>query len=73
MRWMCRYNNYNDIIKLVIVIKFNRYMAFMAINYQHSICANRAILYMCVKIFDPFQTYLIIGLSIGSWFDNPII
>ena len=34
---MCRYSNYNDIIKLAIIIKFNKYMAFMDINYQNLI------------------------------------
>ena len=30
---MCKYNNYNNIIKLAIFIKFEGHMAIMAINY----------------------------------------
>ena len=63
---MCRYNNYNNIIKFTIFIKFERYMAIMAINYQHSVCASRAILYICIEIFDLIQVYLIIDPSISS-------
>ena len=30
---MCKYNNYNNIVKLAIIIKFNKHMAIIAINY----------------------------------------
>ena len=49
---MCRHNNYNDIIELAIFIKFEGHIAIMAINYQHSICASKAILCIYIKMFD---------------------
>ena len=30
---MCKYNNYNDVIKFAIFIKFEGHIAIMAINY----------------------------------------
>ena len=48
-------------------------MVFMAIDYQHLIYASRMIFYICIEMFNPFQAYLIIGPSINSWFNNPII
>ena len=50
---MCRYSNCNNIIKLAIFIKFDGCMTVMTIDYQYSICASRAILCMCIKMFDP--------------------
>ena len=70
---MCRHSNYNNVIELAIFIKFEGHMAIMAINYQHSVCASRAILCMCVEMFDLIQACLIIGPSIDSWLNNPII
>ena len=48
---MRRYTDYNNLVILVIIIKFDRYMALIAINYQHPICANRVTLYIYVEMY----------------------
>ena len=70
---MCRYTDCNNIIKLAIIIKFDRHMAPVVINYQYLVCASRATLYICIEMFYSIQAHFIISLSIISWLDNPII
>ena len=70
---MCRHINCNNIIKLVIIIKFDRYIISMIIDYQYLIYASRTTLYIYVEVFYSIQAYLIIDPSIISWLDNLII
>ena len=61
---MCGHADGDNFIKFAIIVEFNKYMAVMTIDYQHSIHIGRVIFCMLIEMLDSIQANFIIGLFI---------
>ena len=58
---MCRYTNSDDFIIFTVLIKFNKYVALMTVNYQYLVCASRAAFNIFIEVLNSVQTSFIIS------------
>ena len=49
---MYKYTDGNNIVDFIIFVEFNKYMAFMTIDYQYSIHTSKTTLYIFIKILN---------------------
>ena len=58
---MYKHINNNNFIEFAIIVKFNKYMVVMIINYQHSIHIGKTIFCILIKMLNPVQINFIVG------------
>jgi hypothetical protein len=70
---MRRHTDSDNLVLLAVLLKLERVVALMAVDYEQSVAANYPLLCMLVKVLQPLQTKLICCPAVIRDCDNPIV